>query len=343
MSTSIVTKVLRWVSNYRGPVAATPANAADVRAGVEDLGSAVYWLKTFMHDAIMGAEQRVIGRSGDQLEITGHGLASNAAVRVFASPSGAYAGTLPSPLAADVVYYVRSVDADHIELSATSGPGAAITLTSGISGDVWVATVPDWSALLISNGTYGSGSLNSLVMWLSGAQTVSGAKTFSDLTMSGANRVKLAARGITRILPAAWMRTSANTIHLFPITTPVGSIFRSPIALPHGCTVTAIHARLARTGLSGIFPAQKIRVTFQRAPITTGTIGTVAQLEDPEGTIATYEGTHTIDMTGIAHVVDTTAYTYFVQLEGELNPEGQSCDLKSLWADVTVSEMSEWA
>ena len=38
MSTSVVTKALRFIQNYRGPVAATPANASDVRAGIEDLG-----------------------------------------------------------------------------------------------------------------------------------------------------------------------------------------------------------------------------------------------------------------------------------------------------------------
>src|SRR5688572_21666330 len=108
MTLSAVSYTTRFASAFRGPIAGTLGVASDVRTAVADLAGSIVWLKNQLFDALVGIEQRIIGRSGNQLEITGHGLASNAAVQVYATSGG----SLPAPLAASTVYYVRSIDAD---------------------------------------------------------------------------------------------------------------------------------------------------------------------------------------------------------------------------------------
>lgn len=341
MSTSAVSYTTRFLSAFRGPVALTTAVASDVRAGVADLAGSVMWLKTTLFDTFAGAEQRIIGRSGDQLELTGHGLPSNTSVRIFATSGG----SIPGGLAANTVYYVRVIDADHIELSASSGPGAAVTITADGSGDQWIQTIPDWiSTTLVSNATYGAGLFKNLVMWLAGPQTVTGAKTFADITVSGTNKYKTAARSVARALPGMWMRTSNNTVWRLPISAAVGTIYEATIELPHSQVLSALHVRAARTGLSGVFPAQKMRVSVIKTAILTGTeTAVLAATEDPESDVGVYETTHTLDFTGIAHTIDAVNYTYTIRLEGELSPDGQACSFKSVWADVTATSVGHWS
>jgi hypothetical protein len=333
--------VTRFLSVFRGPNALTPANASDVREGVADLAGSIMWLKTTLFDTFAGAEQIIVGRSGNQLEVTGHGLPSNTAVRIFATSGG----SIPGGLSANTVYYVRVIDADHIELSASSGPGAAVTITADGSGDQWIQTVPDWiSTTLVSNATYGSGLFKNLVMWLAGPQTVGGAKTFDDITVSGTNKYKTASRSVARALPGMWMRTSNNTVWRLPLSAAVGTIFEATVEFPHGQILSALHVRAARTGLSGVFPTQKMRVSVIKTAILTGTeTNVLAPTEDPESDIGVYETTHTIDFSGIAHTIDAANYTYTIRFEGELSPDGQSCSFKSVWADVTSASVGHWS
>lgn len=63
----------------------------------------------------------------DKFTITSHGLANNQAITF----SG---GSLPSGITAGTTYYVKYIDADNFNLSATSGPGATLDITSAGSG-----------------------------------------------------------------------------------------------------------------------------------------------------------------------------------------------------------------
>lgn len=62
----------------------------------------------------------------------GSGYTSNQQVTVFATGGS----TLPTGLTAGTIYFVKSPSGDSFQLSATTGPGAAITLSSDGSGIV---------------------------------------------------------------------------------------------------------------------------------------------------------------------------------------------------------------
>lgn len=68
----------------------------------------------------------------------GSAYTSNLQVCVF--PTGG--SSLPSPLVAGVVYYIKSPSGDSFQLSATSGPGSLLTLSGDGSGIVQ-AVVPE--------------------------------------------------------------------------------------------------------------------------------------------------------------------------------------------------------
>ena len=312
MSTSAVSYTLRFLSSFRGPNAATPAVASDVRAGVADLAGSVMWLKTQLFDIVVGAEQRVIGVAGNQLEITGHGLAANTPVQIFATSGG----SIPTPLSANTVYYVRNIDPDHIELSASSGPGAAVTLTSGMSGDVWVQTVPDWiSSLMVSNATYGTGKLKDLIVWLAGTQSITGAKTFANLTMSGTNRVTLATRTVTRgIQPYGFSDTDGPVI--VPKVIATSDTVDFVIDVPDGSTITQISVTIDPDA-HGSLPATMPEVRLVRVNVTTGASVDIGTHSDTSADAAAFSAAHTITLSALSEVVDRSAYYYMVRFAQE--------------------------
>lgn len=79
-----------------------------------------------------------------------HGLASNDAVRMFADTGG----TIPAGLTGGTTYYAIPVDPYSIQVSASSGPGAAVNLTSAGSGDLYVYKVSECPTLYISSRSF---------------------------------------------------------------------------------------------------------------------------------------------------------------------------------------------
>lgn len=335
---SAITELLKWAVSIIGPAAGDPRTAASVRTPLGQLADRTKWLKRG-YDALFGAEQQIIGRAGNILEITAHALPSNTAVTVFATSGG----TLPAPLAANTVYYVRVVDADHIELSATSGPGAAITLTADGSGDQWLATTADWiSSLIVSDVTYGSGAFKNLVVWLAGSQTVTGAKTFADLTMSGTNKVKLAARSRTR--PAgngvviddvgASLPTSSAAVG-----TDVAVFI--PLDPPDGSTITAFRVRIdpaVHANLPGSMP----QVALQTIAVD-GTVASLETVADTSPDAAAYSAAHNIEKLGISVVVDRSLYRYRLNLLTESGDNSAAGDVIGASYDLTPASYDDAA
>lgn len=118
----------------------------------------------------------------DTLTITGHGLASNTAVRVGA-PGNAPGGLTPYA----TTYYVIVVDADTIKLSTASGPGTAIDLTSDGGANVTVyrwgdATLQSWDTVDDYNAN-GAALTEVVSGW--GSETVCDASVWEDVTSDG--------------------------------------------------------------------------------------------------------------------------------------------------------------
>ena len=88
---------------------------------------------------------------GASIDITGHPYRDGDAVIVSSS------GTLPTPLVASTVYYVRRISADRIELATTPG-GSGIALTGG-SGTLtvrrpWRGTFDTYAGTELEGATY---------------------------------------------------------------------------------------------------------------------------------------------------------------------------------------------
>jgi hypothetical protein len=330
--------VTRFLSVFRGPTALTPANASDVREGVADLAGSIMWLKTTLFDTFAGAEQIILGRSGNQLEVTGHSLPSNTAVRIFATSGG----SIPGGLSANTVYYVRVIDADHIELSASSGPGAAVTITADGSGDQWIQTVPDWiSTTLVSNATYGAGLFKNLVMWLAGTQTVTGAKTFSGQpTLAGVLKLNLAARSLTRLAGQNVINGVLGTT--LPTTIDVTDTAVIPIEPPHGALITEVAVRIdpaVHASLPGVLP----KIGLYRKTITE--IDAVIEEEtDAPVDAAAYGAVHNITLTlASPHAVDRSTYNYFIYFTPESGADSVAIPLRGAWYTFSTSAYDDGA
>jgi hypothetical protein len=334
-----VTEIIQWAISVLGPVAGQPRTAASVREGLGNLASRTKWLRYFQ-TLIWGTEQVIVGRSANQLEVTAHNLPSNTAVRVFATNGG----TLSAPLAESTVYYVRVIDGDHIELSATSGPGAAITLTADGSGDQWISTLTPWiSSLVISDASFGSGTLKDLVVWKAGTQTVSGAKTFADLTMSGTNKVKLAARAMTRMAGQhVIMGVVGTTIPTTVTNNASTSTVVIPIDPPHGSSVIALSVRVDPSAHANL-PENMPKIGFYRKD-NTEVDAVIQEFTDDSADAVEYVATHDIVLTlSSPHVVDRSAYNYFMYFTPEHGADSDPIPLRGAWYTLSTSAYDDGA
>jgi hypothetical protein len=312
-------EIVRWISaGVTAVVDGTPRTAASVNAGLTDLANRTRWLKDRLYDLLVGTPLTIsaVNTGTDRLTVTSHGIPANSAVQVFA----ANGGSLPGGLAVATVYYVDVPDANTIKLSTTSGPGAAVDLTAGFVGDCYVQIIPDWlSTLLIADATYGYGKLTSLVVFLAGAQTITGAKGFSDITATSTNKYKLASRGITRVHMGDWYEDTGGLTRMAPRSIPVDSVSTSPLQLPNGSTLTEVTfyldpANHSGTGLPGTMP------TFQiwKQALATGVSSQIGSTATDASVDATaYSALHTIVKSGLSEVIDNANYRYWFIFTGE--------------------------
>ena len=79
---------------------------------------------------VLGIQAAAVSASADTIAIPGHGFKAGDRVMLYGE-----SGSLPAGLAAQTAYYVRYVNANTIQLSATSGGSAIdITATTGVTG-----------------------------------------------------------------------------------------------------------------------------------------------------------------------------------------------------------------
>lgn len=154
----------------------------------------------------------------------------------------------------------------------------------------------------------------------SSPNTWTAAQTFDDVTISGTNKVKLAARSITRVQQ---LIVSANEVSFLADTE--GSYLQqgafgylaAPVRIPHGATLTAV--ALIVQGASGhaALPTAKPSMAM-KSMSTAGAVVTIGSTPtDPSGTVAAYEAVHQITLSGLNEVIDRVTKRYFVYLTGE--------------------------
>jgi hypothetical protein len=340
---SAVAELLQWVTSIIGPSAGDPRTAASVRTPLGQLASRTKWLRHFT-GLLFGSEQLVTGSSSgfDTLTVTGHGLASNTAVQIYAVDGG----TLPAGLSAQTVYYVIATDADTIKLSLTSGPGAAVDITGPLSGTVYVAAIQAWiSSMLVADATYGAGQLKDLVVWLAGAQTVSGAKTFDgQVTLSGTKKVGLAARSKTRIIRGPWiLQTGGATDAYGGITADTGEQWFAQLEVPHGAQITGLTFYVnpaTHAALPGTMPKGAL---WTWTPSTEAD-DNVVEASDTSANFGAYNALHTISVAvSPSETVNNEGVIYYAKFTQESGADSAAGEFLGGAVTFIVAEYDDGA
>lgn len=143
-----------WLALNRQSIGDTSTSADSESADNENLFISLHGTHSDTEAPVLEASagwQTVesVDTGNDELDITGHNLSSNTKVVLLDSTGSS---TAPGGLLFNVVYYVVSSTADAFSLSASSGPGAAINITSAGTGTFKIAEVSkataqaDWDA-----------------------------------------------------------------------------------------------------------------------------------------------------------------------------------------------------
>jgi hypothetical protein len=169
---------------------------------------------------------------------------------------------------------------------------------------------------------FGAGIFASLVMWLAGTQTVTGPKTFDDITASG--DYKYASSSPPKMQQGCWVIPDpAAGLWLLGLNQAVANsnIISNKVfyqfGMPNGSTLTSVRVRvipqvLGRPGLPATMPTFKVyKADFN------GTTTLLATQIDPSASVAAYETPHTVTMTIPDEVVDNSSFTYWLDLENE--------------------------
>jgi hypothetical protein len=170
-------------------------------------------------------------------------------------------------------------------------------------------------------GRYSAGSVRSqLDEVCTAAATITGVKTYdANIQIEPARSLLFTTSGTPTARTGqvtgsivAFEATTAVLLDAYP-KTPGGTLITPlPENIPHGATVTAIAYRVDPVS---DLAAVRVRMSFYRKSIISTARETLWTLEDPL-TGAAYEAEHTFTSTG-SHVIDRTAYSYFVEVVGE--------------------------
>jgi hypothetical protein len=241
------------------------------------------------------------------------------------------------------------VDADTIKLSLTDGPGAAVDLTAGFSGDVYVQAIPDWlSVLLLADATWGTGKLTDLVVFKSGAQTISGAKTFDDAKMSGTAKWGLTSRGIDRGGVGPWYTGTYPTqlVSHENFAATVGLAALKEFRPPHGSILTGVTVYVDPAPHAAL-PANMPTLQVYRENRATGVQGALATgspiFTDPTTPAAAYEVAHGFTATVSNETIDNATYRYYVVFTQESGANSAAGQLHDITFAATVTAQDDGA
>ncbi|AUX31915.1 MULTISPECIES: hypothetical protein [Sorangium] len=168
----------------------------------------------------------------------------------------------------------------------------------------------------------------------SGALTITGATTFSNITATGVNRYKLASRSLTRVFPftsadlpttyaasPAWRRQSSQNGNWIQQTL-VAERLIADIRVPDGSTITDVfvyyvppigHASIVTNFSFPTFDFKSVQITDLSATGHT-THGTAT---DSSPGISSYENRRTFGLTGLSVTATNSTHLYTVCLLGE--------------------------
>lgn len=131
-----------------------PASTTIEYIGFWTASSGGTFLGMFPNAAGTGAYEFTVPSSSSTFLAPGSAYSSNQTVVLFASPGS----TFPGGVTQGTVYYIKSPSSDSFQVSASSGPGSAVSISSDGSGIIQYIAVE----VFASQGTFtiSSGSLS---------------------------------------------------------------------------------------------------------------------------------------------------------------------------------------
>ncbi len=328
-----------------GPAGGDPRTASSVTTMGQGLVNRTLWAWRRMQELIgsftpLSAAAPVaissVSPSADTVTVTGHGLSSNDPVHLVIATGAAP----PAGLDTTSQYYAIVVDANRLSFSLTSGPGAAEDITGALSGAVYVVrnNVGDQHLWTIANGFLPTGSLRAVLTFINdhaafdagaagGPNT--GAFQFTDFTMTGTTRVKLASRSITRVQSnAAWWIHSTSgwdlsgniNGYMVWINLVASKLLHFPLDLPDGSTFNSVSVRYTGATGHGAFPGGAPTMpTFVLKKMDLNGAATTfgATSTDTSASAGAYETAHSITQLAINEVINRATYRYILEFTSE--------------------------
>lgn len=113
--------------------------------------------------------------------------------------------------------------------------------------------------------------------------------------------------------PTHWECTTAGQW----VNLSIGTNLFIPIQVPNGATLTTVEVRLTGAGSHAGLPGTMPLVTVRRFDTSSGLGFTLGSASDPSGSVGTFQGSHSITVSGMSHTIDRTVNRYYVQLTAE--------------------------
>lgn len=296
----------------------------------------------------------------DRFTITGHGLSTGDVLRYANVGGTAISVDFGSGGAAlslvegfySVAFYAIVIDANTIQIETSSG-GGALDITDAGSGTHYFYKVPSagaapvYKSFVVGAVTIAAGTLaNQMRQFLPLAGgTLTGTLTVDASTgaisFGGTKRISYASRSLTRVQKAAMNNASLDTTSDTALSLQKGDFGSQALSFPNGSTLTAFTVYHNRTN-TGVLPATRLRVGIKKLALSTGSATDIVALtEDPEAVLANYEAHHAITISGLSEVIDNTAYRYYLNLQGEADPNGATTTVYPAITTVTMTSDDE--
>lgn len=324
-----------WVAAPDGPATAEPRTSALIRSYLGKVNKRARWLFNRTVD-LLGSWQIIesVNATTDRITITGHSIPSNTVLRVYS-----IGGTVPGGLSGETAYYAIVIDANTLQLSASSGPGAAVNITDAGTGTLLLFRVPDVTSKLMTTAipvggtSIPAGTLKSI---FAQCFTALGGTFTGPVTLgSGAGRLLYdPAHTVTRVQTSPLINATTGVVSGTAVSIGAGEDGIQRLdRLPDGATLTQINVYHNRTN-AGTLPTTRIKARLVKINISSGASTTiVAATEDTVSTLAAYEAYHGYAITGISEVIDNATYFYYVLFDGEAGANTTS----TLWYPITCT------
>jgi hypothetical protein len=179
---------------------------------------------------------------------------------------------------------------------------------------------------------------------LSGTTTLSGAVTASNFTMSGTNRVKLAGRSITRVVPALFRPNTANWTEAdnavtFQTTDALFANGDVSLVVPDQATITQVRAWIEPASGHGASLVSPPFLALMQKASTSGITSQLASTFDTYGGAGSYETVHAVTISGLGIVISRSAARLSLHFQSEFGT-GAVAGLKLHAFDVTYTVTS---